>query len=152
MNLGWTGLASVNDLRELDNLSIGRENYRKSEYRDLHITGIPAADSILKKVHEINPLRAHIASNYLMEMSNALMESYNVLKTGGILIIVAANNQVCKYEFNTQEYLQRILENLGAKVILRLIDDIRSYGLMTKRNKTANIITREWILVFQKPN
>ena len=32
----------------------------------------------------------------------------------------------------------------------KLIDDIQSYGLMTKRNKTADIISREWILVFKK--
>jgi len=32
----------------------------------------------------------------------------------------------------------------------KLIDDIASYGLMTKRNKTADIISREYILVFKK--
>jgi DNA modification methylase len=151
LSLGWTELATATELKGLDNLSIGRENYGKYEYTNLKSTGIDDADSILKEVYQFNPLRAYIAGNYLIEMEEALKETYAVLKKGGYLVIVAANNQVCNREFKTQEYLQTIVENLGAKVILRLIDDIKSYGLMTKRNKTASIITREWILVFQKP-
>jgi DNA modification methylase len=151
LSLGWAELASASELKGLDNLSIGRESYVKSEYMDLRSTGIGDADSILQEIYQFNPLRAYIAGNYLIEMEEALKETYSVLKKGGYLVIVAANNQVCKREFKTQEYLQTIVENLGAKVIFRLIDDIKSYGLMTKRNKTASIITREWILVFQKP-
>jgi DNA modification methylase len=152
LSLGWVELAKADELKGLDNLSIGRAHYIKSEYKNLRLTGIYDADSILKEIYQINPLRAYIAGNYLIEMKDALKETFDVLKKGGYLVIVAANNQVCKREFKTQEYLQTIVENLGAKVILRLIDDIKSYGLMTKRNKTASIITREWILVFQKPN
>jgi DNA modification methylase len=152
LNLGWTGLANIIELRELDSSSIGRESYKTNEHKKFLPTDIPDADKILYKVFKINPLRAHIAGNYILEMKNALAESYKVLKKNGIFVIVAANNHVCKNEFHTQEYLQNILENMGAKVILRLVDDIKSYGLMTKRNKSANIITREWILVFQKMN
>jgi len=32
----------------------------------------------------------------------------------------------------------------------KLIDDIKSYGLMTKRNKTANKISSEWVIVLKK--
>ncbi|MEQ8908713.1 MAG: DNA methyltransferase [Vicingaceae bacterium] len=150
LNLGWTELAKSNELKELDKLSIGRENYRKYEYSTPIETGIDEADKLLKDIYAVNPLRAHIASNYLVEMRIALSESVKTLKVGGHLVLVAANNQVCKKEFRTQEYLRQIAESLGLKLELRLIDDIKSYGLMTKRNKTASIITREWILVFKK--
>lgn len=36
------------------------------------------------------------------------------------------------------------------KLQFKLIDDIKSYGLMTKRNKTASTISCEWVLVFKK--
>lgn len=150
LNLGWTELAKSSDLKEIDKLSIGRENYRKYEYSNLIETGISEADALLKEIYNINPLRAHIASNYLVEMRLALAESIKTLKRGGHLVLVAANNQVCNKEFRTQEFLRQIAESLGLKLRLRLIDDIKSYGLMTKRNKTASIITREWILVFEK--
>ena len=150
LNLGWTELANSSDLRELDKLSIGRENYRKYEYSEPIETGISEADELLNEIYNTNSLRAHIASNYLVEMRIALSESIRTLKKGGHLVLVAANNQVCKKEFRTQEYLRQIVESLGLKLRLRLIDDIKSYGLMTKRNKTASIISREWILVFEK--
>jgi DNA modification methylase len=150
LNLGWLESAISDDIKSLEKRSIGREDYQTHEYRELVRTGIKNADLLLEEIYKINPLRAHIAATYLVEMKEALIEASRVLKTGGFLILVAANNQVCKKEFKTQEYLTRIIEELGLEVVFKLIDDIRSYGLMTKRNKTASIITREWVLVFQK--
>lgn len=150
LNLGWTELTKNENLRTLDKKNIGRENYLKSEYIELKKTGIEEADKILKQVHLKNPLRAHIAANYLLEMEHAIKESIRVLKPKKHIILIAANNKVCGFEFKTQEYLKQIAENNGMKTICRLIDDIKSYGLMTKRNKTASIITCEWVLILKK--
>lgn len=150
LNLCWTELAKANELKSLDKENIGRENYSKSEYIKLKRTGIIEADRILKKVYKKNPLRAHIAANYLIEMTQAIKESIRVLKKDKHLVLVAANNQVCGLEFKTQEYLKIIAEKNGMTTICRLIDDIKSYGLMTKRNKTASIITCEWVLILKK--
>jgi len=150
LSLGWTGLANTKELKILDEKNIGRENYSKSEYSVLKKTGIYEADDILKKIYKKNPLRAHIAANYLLEMKMALKESVRVLKPCKYMVLVAANNMVCGYEFKTQEYLRIISEELGLKTVCRLIDDIKSYGLMTKRNKTASIISCEWVLILKK--
>lgn len=150
LNLGWTELSKANDLKSLDKKNIGRENYAKSEYIALKKSGIEDADKLLNEIYKINPLRAHIASNYLIEMTQAIKESIRVLKPNKHIVLVAANNKVCGYEFKTQDYLRQIAENNGMTTICRLIDDIKSYGLMTKRNKTASIITCEWVLVLKK--
>lgn len=149
LNLHWLGLDSNERLCELDKKSIGRENYHVAEISEIS-TGIIGADQLLHKLFNINPLRAFIVANYLIEMKNALDESIRVLKTGGHIIIIVGNNNVCGHEFNTQEYLSDFISSRGLAVQFKLIDDIKSYGLMTKRNKTANIISREWILVFKK--
>ena len=83
-------------------------------------------------------------------MRQAIQEIWRVVKIGGYFVLVAANNQICGREFKTEQYLRLITEQAGFRLILRLIDDIRSRGLMTKRNKTASVITREWVLVFVK--
>lgn len=151
LSLGWLGFTEEQEaLRKFEEKSIGRENYTRAEFNELKLTGIRDADILLKKVFRKYPQRAHIASNYLVEMQDSLAEAVRVLKKNGYFVLVIGNNQVCGYEFNTQEYLCSILETLGLKIVLKLIDDIKSYGLMTKRNKTADIITREYILVFQK--
>lgn len=149
LNLGWTNLATADKLLELDGQNIGRENFKKSELI-LKPTKIPAADSLIKIVNNINTTRATIVNQYLLDMLDALDEMYRVLKKNGYLVLIIGNNKVCNMEFNTQEYLTEYLLKRKMKLQFKLIDDIRSYGLMTKRNKTADIISREWILVFKK--
>ena len=149
LNLGWLGFTELEDLRNLDSKSIGRENYCLTDVKDVK-TGIDSADKLLSNLFLLNKKRAYIVGNYLQEMKIALNESIRVLKANGYFIIVIGNNKVCNNEFNTQAYLTEYVEAQGLKLQFKLIDDIKSYGLMTKRNKTADIISREWILVFKK--
>jgi sulfur relay (sulfurtransferase) complex TusBCD TusD component (DsrE family) len=79
-----------------------------------------------------------------------MREMFRVLKDGGHIIFVAANNRICRKEFRTVEYLQTIAEECGLSVTACFIDAIRSRGLMTKRNQTASVITREWVFIFTK--
>ena len=150
LSLGWLGLCSSDDLIERKEESIGREEFRKIDYIKLPQTGLRAADRILVEIHNENPVRATIASTYLREMRESIEEVWRHLKVGGYFVLVAANNQICGREFKTQHYLRMIAEETGFRTVLRMIDKIRSRGLMTKRNKTAAMITREWVLVFVK--
>ncbi|HEV8505127.1 MAG TPA: hypothetical protein VGQ53_07010 [Chitinophagaceae bacterium] len=151
LSLGWLGYTEYSgDLRNFEKGSIGREHYYKNEFEALPKTGVRAADILLNKIFKVYPKRAYISANYLIEMRQSLTEAVRVLKKNGYFVLVIANNQICGVEFKTQEYLTDILESLGLKLILKLVDDIKSYGLMTKRNKTASIITCEWVLVFKK--
>lgn len=150
LNLGWLELAKPNELRGLEDQNIGREHIPKQKYIDFTSTGIKDADKILERVYETNPLRASIASTYLIEMRQALTEAFRVLKPGGQLVLVIGNNVVCGHEFMSSDYLLEICERLGMELKLKLIDSIKSRGLMTKRNKTASLITREWVLVLRK--
>ena len=149
LNLGWLGLTENESLKTLDKKSIGRENYLMSELKEIK-TDIKSADKLLETLFQKNKHRAYIVGNYLQEMKMALNESIRVLKHNGYMVIIIGNNKVCDMEFNTQEYLTEYLQSKGLTLKLKLIDDIKSYGLMTKRNKTADIISREWILVFKK--
>ena len=150
LNLYWLKRVGLEDIRGLKSQNIGREDYRQSEIAK-SFTGIEEADRVLRILYaEGNTKRAFIAANYLNEMKSALWESFRVLKRGGYMVIVIGNNTVCRHEFNTQGYLAAYLEKLGMDLRFKLIDDIKSYGLMTKRNKTASTITSEWVLVMKK--
>lgn len=150
LSLYWLNLVKLEDIRELKRHNIGREDYRLEEVFESY-TGIDAADAILKELYASgNMNRAFLAANYLNEMKDALDESCRVLKPNGYMVIVIGNNTVCKRQFDTQDFLTTYLVSRGLELQYKLIDDIKSYGLMTKRNKTADKITREWILVFKK--
>lgn len=150
LNLYWLNRATIDGIKELKKHNIGREDYRKCEVFESY-TGIASADEVLRENYKSgNMKRAFLAATYLNEMKVALDESYRVLKDGAFMVIVIGNNTVCGKSFDTQDYLTNYLESKGMQLQYKLIDDIKSYGLMTKRNKTANTITREWILVLKK--
>jgi len=150
LSIGWLGLANGRSLRQLEDENIGREHFTTRRPYDVPKTGIQGADRRLERIAALNPLRALIASTYLREMQDALREAERVLKPGGYIVLVAANNRVCGSEFHTQRYLHTCLENLGLITRLRVVDAIKSRGLMTRRNATAGVIAREWVLLFQK--
>lgn len=150
LNLLWLEIADKQTLRSLKTKNIGREDYRKSEITKPE-TGILTADNLLNILYvEGQYERAHIVANYLNEMKVAIDESIRVLKPGGYFVMVIGNNTVCGHEFDTQDYLTEYMITKGLSLEFKLIDDIKSYGLMTKRNKTASRISCEYVLVLRK--
>lgn len=151
LNLYWLGTKQSAAIRDLNDKNIGREDYHRAQTLQRIETGIPAADAVLENLYAKGKAeRACIVGTYLNEMKTALDESYRVLKPGGYMILVIGNNTVSGISFNTQDYLTTYLQSKGMHLEFKLIDDIKSYGLMTKRNKTANTISSEWVLVLKK--
>jgi len=149
LSLQWLELNS-STIAELDKQSIGREHFPKKEYDKFHVLGINKIDKILLKIYERNKLRAYITYKYLFEMQESFNYYYKILKPKGYFVMIIGNNTIAGYEFMTHKYLIKIAEKIGFSTELILIDDIKSRGLMTKRNKTASIISREYIIVFKK--
>lgn len=150
LNLRWLEIADKQTIRTLKNQNIGREDYRKSQI-SIPETGISTADNLLNILYNDGKYeRAHIVANYLNEMKIAIDESIRVLKSGGYFVMVIGNNTVCGREFDTQAYLTEYMISKGLSLEFKLIDDIKSYGLMTKRNKTASRISCEYVLVLKK--
>ncbi len=137
LNLYWLGTKNREDIRLLDKQNIGREDYHKAEIYRI-VTNIKAADDILNSLYnEGKNERAFIVGNYLNEMKSAIDESIRVLKTGGFMIIVIGNNTVCGRPFDTQDYLTTYIISKGLTLQFKLIDDIKSYGLMTNLNSAT---------------
>jgi DNA modification methylase len=149
LSLGWLELCQKNELIDLKHQTIGREEVKIQDISAL-LTGIIVADEAIKNIYKISRTRATIVSDYLKEMECALSKMYDILNIGGFLVLVVGNSQISGMEFNTASYLDMIALGLGFTPKLKLVDAIRSRGLMTKRNKTASIISREWVLVYEK--
>lgn len=150
LSLGWLGLCRADQLKVLEGKSIGREHFPKHACSILPTVGFAAADRRIADTARKNPVRAKIANEYLTEMRAVIQELSTVISLKGYLVLIVGNNHVCGKPFPTEHYLRRIAESEGFVTRLRLVDTIRSRGLMTKRNKTANVISREWVLVLQR--
>jgi 16S rRNA G966 N2-methylase RsmD len=150
LSLGWLGLTEDISLKQLENQSIGREHHPLAKAKEFHETSVPEANKLLKAIWSVNKVRALIGSTYLNEMEIVIQQLASVTKRGGYVILVIGNNTVCGMNFESAQYLTQLFERRNFALTLALVDDIRSRGLMTKRNKTANIITCERVLVFKK--
>jgi hypothetical protein len=151
LSLLWLGFAPDGDLRPLIANSIGREHFRRSELENAGECGIADADEIIADVRRENPMRAHLATTYLAEMSEGISSTVDVLKPGGHIVLVAGGNTLCGRAFDTPRYLAQLALRAGLRIELELIDTIRSRGLMTRRNRAASPISQEWVFVMRKP-
>lgn len=150
LSLGWLDLAPSNGLRGIEDQTIGREHYAKASWADLGSSGIDQADALIATIAKENQSRAKIVSTYLIEMRAALTEAVRVLRPGGCFVLVIGDNTVCGRRFASSDYLRLMLEGIGMRTILSLVDSIPSRGLMTRRNKTAGIIAAESVIVLRK--
>jgi hypothetical protein len=150
LSIGWLGLAPFDRLRELEKLNIGREHFCNSDYSADIPSRLLGAREVLAKVKSVNPLRSHIADTYLREMDDAANAVVSRLRQHGHLVLVIGDNMICGHKFPTSQFVREIFTSKGLSTALELVDDIRSRGLMTKRNKTAGTIEREHVIVFQK--
>jgi hypothetical protein len=146
LSLGWLDMAPANGLRPLERATIGREHFAQRETEGETLTELSAANKLVHLIRKRNPLRSHIASTYLNEMSSALISMHKITKRNGTLILVAGPNTICGYHFDTPAYIEQLANRAGFKTQFKLVDHIRSRGLMTKRNKTAGLIASEVVL------
>lgn len=109
-----------------------------------------AYEDLLLRIKRRNELRARITRQYLHEMKSALAEMARVTMKNGHVVIVIGNNAVCGESLRNDEFIVDTLGELGLNLDIGVIDHIKSRGLMTKRNKTASVISRECVLVFRK--
>lgn len=150
LSLNWLGIAAPKELSALEAKTIGREHlpqFRQSARAE------PLPDEyekFIEIVQKKNETRGLITLKYLCEMKSALSEMARVISKDGRIVLVIGNNQVCGEVLRNDEFVKSVLESYGLTLEISLIDHIKSRGLMTKRNKTASIISRESVLVFKK--
>ena len=152
LEMFWLGLVDESEIADLDAKLIGTERIREQDCRELVKTGNPKADPLIEEIYAKNRMRAFIVAKYYLDMGKAMGEIRRALKEGGHLILVVGNNTVCGLGVPNHEILSEIATSgeVGFRKKLVLVDEIRSRGLMTKRNKTASMIAREWVMVFEK--
>ncbi len=148
LELFWTGLTDPKKLSEVDRKTIGTERVsmlektKKIDDKTLH--------DFLQKIQKKNKERFVITYRYFVDMRMTIQEFYRVLKPGGYFVLLIGENTVCGIKSPTSQVLENYAEMEGFSLVTRVEDKIKTFGFMTKRNKTAGIINTEKLLVFKK--
>ena len=150
LEIFWLGLLNDEELKRLDSDLIGTEKVFSQNYRKLYTTKFCSADQIISVIYNKDPRRAFIAYKFYIDMMKVIQEIYRVLKKGKYFVLIIGNNTIKGVNVPNQEILAEIAIENGFIIKDVFVDYIKSYGLMTKRNKTANMIDKEWVIVFKK--
>lgn len=146
----WLGLGSYDELRAMDASMIGTERLTQDEYIELKGVSHKEADELIMKVFEIDKHRARLMANYFGDMRICFKNFYQVIKPGGYFVLIVGNNRVFTHRIPNHRILGDLAVREGFKLTCIFVDKIKSRGLMTKRNTTADIIPDEWVLLLKK--
>ncbi len=146
LEMYWLELTK-GSLVELKRKHIGTESVTAKDYKILHKTGIPEADSVIEKIFEKDNRRAYIAYKFLEDMEIHLKEVHRVLKQGGRYVVVIGNNTIRGTLFESWKYLIRIAERNGFSMELYFGSEIIKHFIKIKREERINT---DWIIVLRK--
>lgn len=149
LELYWLDLVDNKKLKELDEKSIGTERVKVRDYKNFKLTDFRLINDIVKKYKDDKKV-AYIILQYYNSMIKVIKELYRVLKKNGKLILVIGDNHIKGRVVPSGKIFDKILVETGFKIEKIYFDKIKNYSLMIKRNKTADIIKFEWILVARK--
>lgn len=151
----WLGLAGENErLQEIDKALVGTERVYTKEHADFlnsrKSLENQVADNLVETIIEKNWKLGLVVLKFFSSMKIVLDEMYRVLAADSKAIIVIGNNTISGIKIPSHQILLDMAIENGFRLKEIYVDDIVSRGLMTRRNKTANIINREWVLVLKK--
>jgi DNA modification methylase len=143
------GLVEAKDtLREFP-VTVGRHRTGLRRFETAEPIGLTRSDGILVKLSRRSEKRAKFLRHYLLQMKAILSEVHRVLRPTGALVLVVGDGSSCGLKIPLGQLLIEIAEAKGFTLDGRpCLNRIVSRGFMTKRNTTAGIIDREWILRF----
>lgn len=150
LELFWTGLTNSDKFSKIDSETIGTERISvNKDFSKIKVTDRNLVN-LLKKIKKVNKERYVITLSYFIDMEKSIKEIYRVLKPGGHFVLLIGENTICGVKAPSGKILARYAAILGFKLITAVDDKIKTYGFMTRRNKTAGIITTEHLIIFQK--
>lgn len=153
LEIYWLDLLTQEGLSALDRQLIGTERARFEEYENLdpaEATGSDRLRRALSYLVRIDRRRAYIAYRYFKEMDAVFEEMHRVLKNGGHLVLVIGDNTFYGDRFPSSDVLKEMAKQHQFRIESVYVDAIKSRGLMTKRNKTADMIDSEWVIILRK--
>lgn len=153
LEIYWLELLTKEEVRELDRQLIGTERAKFEEYESLDFsnpTDFKKLNLMVEKLAKVDRRRAYIVYKYFLEMDKVFSEMHRVLKKRGHFVLVIGNNRFYGAVFPSSEILADMAKEHLFELKSVYVDTIKSRGLMTKRNKTADVINCEWVFVFRK--
>jgi DNA modification methylase len=147
LEMYWLGIAD-GTLAPLKRTHVGTEVVRASEYSDLHLTGVAAADRVIHRIYARDRRRAYILSRYLEDMEANLRDVFRVLRPGARYCVAVGNNTIRGQQVENWRYIASLGERAGFRLETHFGSEIIRHFIKVPR---AERIMTDFVIVLAKP-
>ncbi|MBQ6515972.1 site-specific DNA-methyltransferase [bacterium] len=137
---------------DLAHKMLGNDRLSKKECENLEYTKYAEINSLIDNIKEKDLKNAKIIGEFFNKIEKVIKNMSIVLKSGGKAVIKISDSKVKKTKIETGRLMTLIAENYGFKLFDVFLDEINnnSRSLTTARNTYSDIITHDYIIIWEK--
>lgn len=145
-------IQSSDEYNELAHKMLGNDKLKKAEYQELEYTQYSEINSVIDEMKDIDMKSAKIIGTFFNQIEKVIINMSKVLKQGGKAVIKISDSKMKKKKIETGKFMTLIAENHGFKLNDVFLDEINnnSRSLTTARNTYSDIITHDYIIIWEK--
>lgn len=145
-------LKSTDDYSELAHKMLGNDRLQKKEYENVERTPYGDINAVIDDMELKDKKSAKIISEFFISMEKVIENMALVLKPNGKVVIKISDSKMKKTKIETGKLMSLIAESYGFKLYDVFLDKINdnSRSLTTARNTYSDIITNDYIIIWEK--
>lgn len=145
-------IKSTDEYSRLAHRMLGNDRISKKEYETIPLTPYEEINSVILGMEDIDKKSAKIISEFFLLIEKVIENMSLVLKTGGKAVIKISDSKMKKVKIETGRFMTLIAENHGFVLRDVFLDKINnnSRSLTTARNTYSDIITNDYIIIWEK--
>ena len=145
----------IKTLEEYNSLAhemIGNDKLKKEEYKDIELTNYKEINEVIYDMYAIDIKSAKIIGEFFNKMEKVIIKMSKLLKKNKFLVMKISDSKMKKKKISTGEFLTLIATKNGFKLKDVFLDEINnnSRSLTTARNTYSDIITHDYIIIWEK--
>jgi methylase of polypeptide subunit release factors len=155
LEMYWTEVITNGDeYSELARKMLGNDRLWKKDYEKCEYTNYDEINSIIDMMANIDMKSAKIIGEFFNKMEKAIIEMNRVLGLDKKVVIKISDSKIKKQKIETGKLMTLIAEAYGFRLVDVFIDKINnnSRSLLTARNTYSDIITHDYIIIWEKIN
>ncbi len=131
---------------------LGNDHLAKKDYETVGLTKYDEINVLIEDMKLIDMKNAKIIEVFFNNIEKVIEKMSIVLKSGGKAVIKISDSKIRKTKVETGRFMTLIAEHYGFKLKDVFLDEINnnSRSLTTARNTYSDIITHDYIIIWEK--
>lgn len=145
-------IKSVDEYSNLAHKMLGNDRLQKKEYETIVLTPYDEINAVITDMETKDKKSAKILSDFFLSVELIIRKMQYVLKSGGKVVIKISDSKMKKTKIETGKFMTLIATHYGFKLVDVFSDEINnnSRSLTTARNTYSDIITNDYIIIWEK--